>query len=45
MFKGQQYMTQQQKALAEQFESSIEAEYALYRFRTLIILQQPIEFT
>lgn len=29
MLKGKQYMTQQQKALAEEFEAEIESEYAL----------------
>jgi hypothetical protein len=29
MLKGKEYMTQQQKALAEEFEAGIESEYAL----------------
>ncbi|MEG4026055.1 hypothetical protein [Microcoleus sp. S13C4] len=29
MFKGKEYMTQQQQALAEEFEAGIESEYAL----------------
>lgn len=29
MLKGKEYMTQQQKALAEAFEADIESEYAL----------------
>jgi len=29
MFKGKDYMTQQQKVLVEEFEAEIESEYAL----------------
>ena len=29
MFKGKEYMTQQQQALVEEFEADIESEYAL----------------
>ena len=44
MFKGKDYMTQQQKVLVEEFEAEIESEYALC-IAQIQAAKQAIEWT